>query len=295
MNGLKRAIRDFFGFTRSQTNGFVALNFIVLLALLSEPLTRWLLSFEEKDFAYEQAMLDSLVVRWDDTNKSLHDSLSAKPQLFQFDPNVASLEELQSLGFSKGLAQRISNYRLKGGVFRIKNDLKKMYGMDTIFFHQLVPFILLPDKVEYTRSEYESPKKREKVLFDLNTADTTQLKAIYGIGSVLAKRIVSFRDKLGGFVTANQLKEVYKLDTLVVKRITEASYIDTNFQPRKININAVEVSDLQRHPYMSERVAKAIVAYRFQHGLFTSVDQLKNVKLIDEALYSKVYPYLTIE
>jgi competence protein ComEA len=299
MRGLKKLVRNFFGFNRSQANGFVGLLVILLAILFSEPVYRWWVASRPTDFAREAAQLDSIVnsLEWPtQKSASLAEPDQEKYTLFSFNPNQSTVEELQALGFSKGLAKRIINYREKGGVFRIKSDLKKMYGMDSSFYTTLSPYILLPDKLEPIISEkFPTEKKKSREAFNLNTADTTQLKAIYGIGSVLAKRIITFREKLGGFMQMEQLKEVYKLDSAVIERIEKASFIEENFVPRKVNINSADVKELQGHPYISDKIAKAIVAYRFQHGNFNTVEELKKVHLVDETLFTKIYPYLTIE
>lgn len=299
MRGLKRLVRNFFGFNQSQANGFVGLLVLLALLLFSEPVYRWWIAGQPTDFSREATQLDSIVnkMEWpSQKHASLADPDQERYTLFPFNPNQSTEEELQALGFSKGLSKRIINYREKGGVFRIKTDLKKMYGMDSAFYTTISSYVLLPDKREaFVKEKFVTEKKKPAEAFNLNTADTTQLKALYGIGTVLAKRIITFRDKLGGFTRMEQLKEVYKLDTAVIARIEKASFIAEDFVPRKININLSEVKELDEHPYISEKIAKAIVAYRFQHGKFNSVDELKKVHLVDEALFTKIYPYLTIE
>jgi competence protein ComEA len=296
VKGVRKFIRNFFGFSRAQTNGFVGLLILLALVLFSEPVTRWWISQRPRDFSYEKAILDSLVLRQQlsvaDENR-LPSVNEVRVRFFSFNPNTVTDEELSALGFSKRLAQGLLNYRAKGGVFRVKSDVQKLYGMDSTFYHLLHPHILLPEKSEIFKSETSTTK--EKLTFDLNEADTTQLKGIYGIGSVLAKRIVTYREKLGGYLQTAQLYEIYKLDSAVIDRLIKASFIEEQFTPRKLNINSVDVKTLQAHPYVSEKVAKAIVGYRFQHGNFQTVDDLRKVHLLDDMVFTKIYPYLSIE
>ena len=86
--------------------------------------------------------------------------------------------------------------------------------------------------------------KKAPEKFDLNNADTSQLKKIYGIGDKLSMRILKYRDVLGGFVGMDQLKEVYGLDSLVINRLIENSTIQNEFQPKKININTASEKQL---------------------------------------------------
>lgn len=218
--------------------------------------------------------------------------------LFAFNPNTATAEDLHALGFSAGLTKRVVNYRKAGGQFKTKADLLKLYGMDSSFYEALFPFILLPD--EPLRAATFVPntiptEKRTEIKFDLNRADTTLLKSIYGIGSKLAKRIVTFRESLGGFIYPDQLFEIYGLDSTVVGRLTEASFIQPDFYPRSLNLNEATEAQLETHPYISKRMAKAIVTYRFQHGRYQSIEDLGKIIQMDDAMLTKLKPYLTVD
>jgi competence ComEA-like helix-hairpin-helix protein len=167
--------------------------------------------------------------------------------------------------------------------------------MDSIFYEKLKPFILLPDAIEKKASTYVAFEKMKLAAFDLNTADTTQLKSVYGIGSKLAARIIKYREKLGGFVYINQLYEVYGLDSAVVQKLMSTSFISDVYEPAKININIADEQQLSNHPYLNKKIARAIVAYRFQHGNFVTIDDLRNVRLVEPVTFEKIKVYLSIE
>ncbi|MDH5597966.1 MAG: helix-hairpin-helix domain-containing protein [Cyclobacteriaceae bacterium] len=131
--------------------------------------------------------------------------------------------------------------------------------------------------------------------FNINTADTMDLKQIKGIGSVLANRIVNFRDKLGGFISLNQLYEVYHLDSAVVEKMQKITFIDNNFIPTRIKINLVSEGELAQHPYIVYKMAKLIVVYRNQHGGFKGVEDLYNIQVLDSVLINRIFPYLSFE
>ncbi len=302
VNGLKKTIRNFFGTTRAQTNGFVGLLVIITIAIFSQPLTRWWVSIRPTDFSKDQAELDSLTRLWMVEQKEEQRAEISKKEFayFNFDPNTATKNELISLGFTDKLAARIINYRNKGGRYRVKSDLLKLYGMDSSFYANLVPHILLPEtkeKPSFEKKEFSAREKslKEKAQFNLNEADTLQLEKIYGIGPALAKRIVKYRDKLGGFFTQEQLREVYGLDTAVVKRIISASYLPDPANVKRINLNTTDEKTLAAHPYFGRKIASAIVAYRFQHGNFKSVDDLSRIPLIDKNNLGKLFPYITVD
>ncbi len=298
---LRKLVRNFFGFSRAETNGFLLLLPILLLMLFSEPLYRYWVSSQKQDFTTESNYLDSLVVLLEKQSFELDSIRQSRTQnLFAFNPNEVAKDRLVVLGFSEVLASRIINYRNKGGKFRIKNDLLKMYGMDTALFDDVKPFISLPDSFSMRETVSKkftlSPKKKlEAVRFDINAADTSQLKSIYGIGEKLSLRIIKYRESLGGFIRTEQLKEIFGLDSAVVNRLTAKSFIEKNFQPKKLNLNTATEDELEKHPYLNRKEAKAIVSYRFQHGRLNSVEEIQKIHLLDKAIIDKLMPYLTVE
>lgn len=295
MNRIRIWVRAVLGFSRGESNAFIVLLPLLIIIIFAVPIYRSLIPSPPEDYSSHQRYLDSLVSTWQWEKK---DSITIKSvSLFRFDPNTATLEELKTLGLNASIAQRIINYRSKGGKFIVKNDLRKVYGLDSTWFKGIVAYINLPDtKPELPKFEPRPAEvKKEKVAFDINAADTTQLIALYGIGPKLALRIVKYRDKLGGFIHMDQVKEVYGLDSAIVSRLKEMTFIDRNFVPARLNINQLTEKELAAHPYLNWKIAKAIAAYRFQHGVFKSLDDLGQVKLLDEHTRQRISPYLTLE
>lgn len=287
MRKINSFIRSAFGFSQTETNAFVILLPLMFIVIISEPVYRTYLMYNKPGDLQDTKRLDSLIATWDWSEKKAVDSVT----LFAFDPNKATVDQLTSLGIPSRTAAGIVNYRNKGGKFRVKSDLKKMYGLDTGIYASLVPFILLPDRF---RASQQSPKKNVEK-FDLNLADTTQLKSIYGIGPAIARRIAAYRSSLGGFIMLDQLYEVWGLDSTVVRRLAEKSVIATGFTPDKLPINHCGEQELARHPYIRTKLARAIVNYRFQHGNFGSVDDLRKVIIVDEKAFQRIVPYLTLD
>jgi competence protein ComEA len=299
MERIRRFIRNWLGFSRTETNGFLIFLPILFLLIIATPLYR--ATLQPKGVSkQDEKYLDSLVRQWDLALKS-QDTLST--QLFTFNPNTVSQDELAKLGFDKRLTTRIAGYRSKGGVFRVKADLMKMYGMDSSLYEHLYAYIDLPEvwnkkeKKQAIAVQYVAATSRTKVekkKFDLNLADTMQLKKIYGIGNSLSLRIIKFRDALGGFVSQDQLKDVYGLDSAVVRRLSESTFIIENFQPAKININTADEKTLASHPYIKKNFAKAIIAFRFQHGNFNDTNDITKITAIPPHQAERIVPYLTV-
>lgn len=155
-----------------------------------------------------------------------------------------------------------------------------------------------PERPKYTDTlrRYPAPFKKTApaIIADINSADTTDFIALPGIGSKLANRIVNFREKLGGFYSIDQIAEVYGLQDSVFQKIRPSLQI--NIDPvKKININTATIDELKTHPYIKYAIAKAIIAYRNEHGAFSIIEDVKKIMLIDEALYMRIAPYLSID
>jgi competence ComEA-like helix-hairpin-helix protein len=128
---------------------------------------------------------------------------------------------------------------------------------------------------------------------DINKADSSDFEKLNGIGSVLAKRIVKFRSALGGFVSSEQLKEVYGLSEETYDGIKHQLVVKKG-TAQKINVNADNYKDLSKHPYLRSS-AKAIIAYRKKNGDFKAVGDLKKIESITDSTYRKMEPYLIVE
>jgi competence protein ComEA len=295
MTRLSAWIRSFFGFSRTETNAFLILLPLMVLLIFSEPAYRYWFVRRPRDFSNDKKELDSLMATWKWEESDSVVRMASEEKLFSFDPNLATREELAELGFHHSIANRIVNYRLKGGKFVWKKDLMKIYGMDSVLCKKLLPFIDLPEKSEKPNEDRKFEPKEKPIIkkFDLNTADTSRLIKIHGIGPKLSRRIVIFREKLGGFTSLVQLKEVYGLDSTVIHELVGKSFIDENFRPRLIEINKATERELANHPYINYKLAKAITTYRFQHGLYRTVDELKKIAIIDEVNFQKIKPYLS--
>jgi competence protein ComEA len=236
MDIIKRLIRDVFGFSGREINGFLILLPLSVFVVSVIPVyTRWLAT-QEEDSNYNARKLDSLVAILNAEHKALRGDSARRMRpirqperrLFAFNPNNISVADLKTLGFSEHLSTRIASYRSAGGEFSVKSDLLKIYGIDTAFYKQVYPYIELPEKVEKKEKPLPTGKK-ENVILDLNTADSVQLSTVRGIGPKLAARIIKFRNSLGGFIKHDQLKEVYGLDSTVVDEASKAFFIQKRF------------------------------------------------------------------
>ena len=161
---------------------------------------------------------------------------------FAFDPNTVSLADLQRLGLSERQAESIENYRSKGGRFRSKADFQKMYVVSDTLFARLEPYIEIP-KIE------------------LNAADSTALVSLRGIGPWYARKILEYRDRLGGFVAREQLLEIDGIDRERFDGFADDITVDPS-RIRRLDLWHASDSLLSRHPYLGPKGARSIVRYR---------------------------------
>lgn len=305
MKRLIYLLRSYFGFSRTETNGFFILITLITLSLVAPLFYDHLFRKEEAFIDY--ALLDSLSLLLEQRNAGSAESILASEKKrpykqFRFDPNKATHKDFEELGIPSYIANRIINYRHAGGKFVVKSDLLKIYGFSDSIYHILYTSIDLPEKVlpEKTYSEkstqvkksFHQEKKYTTELIDINTADSLILMKIKGIGPVLSARIIKYRDALGGFVSSEQFHEVYGLLPQVVETLRERTYISDDFSPRKININKEGVQNIARHPYISLPKAKVIYNFRQQHGNYASINDLKQIKLLTDDEILKLEPYI---
>ncbi|CAN5446034.1 helix-hairpin-helix domain-containing protein [soil metagenome] len=305
MRRIKAWVRGFFGFSRRETNAFIILLPLMVIILFSEPVYRHLTTGTPGDHSKEDRELDSLLATLtflkvdsvDSRKKSRNATLPAVIVIpfYSFDPNTITEEEFITLGLSSYLASRIGRYREKGGKFKKKEDLQRIYGMDSAWFKKASPWIRI---VNAPKNPFPI-KTMEKSIYvvethDINSADSTELMKVYGIGPALSKRICTFRDRLGGYISIEQLNEVYGLDTAVLKSLKKKFFVKESFSPQQISINQMKAEEV-RHPYLRRKEVQAIIAFRTQHGNFQSLEQLMEIKILSAEWIEKVRPYLKVE
>lgn len=317
-------LRDYFGMSQREARGFLILLIFSVFCLLAPLLSYFLFDDLPTDTAAtDQQQLDSLLAKMQTSeaarsdrdnyeNRTLADHY-VEPAVrnakrFTFDPNTATVSQLQELGLPDWLAERIGKYRSKGGRFRKKEDLTRIYGFPPGLYQELEPYMVLQGveqkpgaeairedfepRMERTnhKAGYEEHRAERLQPFDINKADTTQLVRLKGIGSKLATRIIKFRDALGGFVSTEQYADIFGLDSLALNELQRLGRIQS--APRKLNINTASAEDLDRHVYLSRRQAEIIVRYREQHGAFSSLDALRPIRVLDPKTIEKLGPYL---
>lgn len=223
-------------------------------------------------------------------------SFKPKGTLFEFDPNTIDESGWKKLGLRDKTISTILNFRNKGGKFRTVEDIGKIWGLFPDEADRLKPYVRIALKNDgLYLNQYKANKNQGRpaiAAIDINAADTSALMALPGIGSKLSARILQFRNKLGGFHSLDQVKETYALHDSVFQKIVPYLKLYTGITV--ININEASIDQLKAHPYIRYHLANAIVQYRMQHGPYQSIEDIKKIMIIDEVIFTKIAPYLSV-
>lgn len=221
--------------------------------------------------------------------------------LFSFNPNTLEQAGWQQLGLSEKVARTIIHYREKGGRFYKPEDLHKIYGLHEEEARRLIPFVRLSGNQPAVPALVASPVSAAATIsssgkhpsaIDINTATPEDWKRFPGIGEVLSKRIVSFRNKAGGFCAVAQVAQTYGIADSVFKAMSPFLTVNMATIP-KLNINTANAFQLQMRPSITAETATAIIRYREEHGFYTTVQNLQTVTGV--TVYQEIFQYLIAE
>jgi DNA uptake protein and related DNA-binding proteins len=237
-----------------------------------------------------------------------------KTELFVFDPNTADSTQLLRLGLQPWQVRNIYKYRAAGGIYREKTDFARLYGLTVKQYRELEPYIRISDdylpastllkheKRSYrdvardsTRQDHASalsnyhyqPKISAGETVVLNTADTTDLKTVPGIGPYYARKIIQYGERLGGYVSVDQLDEIEDFPSEA-----KSYLVIRDAHPQKLNVNKLSLNELKRHPYINFYQARAITDYRRLHGPIHSLQDLRLSKDFPPEAITRLEPYV---
>jgi DNA uptake protein ComE-like DNA-binding protein len=301
-------LRNYFIFHKNERNGIIAILVLILFFTVLTLSFRFHISQAAPDTAEFQKQLDEFLAsaeikqEEDSSQKFIADEIASPSiptaQLFVFNPNTATEEDFVKLGLTKKQATGILNYRNKGGKFRKKEDFAKMYTISKQEYERLEAFILISEEKQeenfYADKKIYEPKVKERILVEINTADSLDLIKVKGIKGYTAMKIIDLREKLGGFHSKEQLREVYKIDSARYSEIEPFITVDA-FAVKKLNINTTTLDELKNHPYIRYNIGNSIISIREQHGRFNSIEGIRKSHLVTEDVFRKIAPYLTIE
>lgn len=305
---MKKLIKEYFTFSQKETivaiiilvvtGIFVALPFYYSNLKAKEPL--------DSSFAIEA---NALIKSYDSINKSdnpensyskkysnnYSSNTSYKLIPFKFDPNKLDENGWHKLGLPEKVVKTILNYRSKGGYFKSAEDIRKIWGLKKEDADILMPYITVEARQNnYQTKNYTSYNKTKLIgKIDINSASVNEFKQLPGLGN-LAYKVFNFREKLGGFISIDQIQETYGITDSIYQVVAPFLTFRTT-EIRKLNINTSTDFELSKHPYISYDVAKAIVIYRNKKGNYNDINEIKKIVFITDLVFQKMAPYLTID
>ncbi|MDR2911994.1 MAG: helix-hairpin-helix domain-containing protein [Alistipes sp.] len=243
------------------------------------------------------------------------------PELFNFDPNTIEYHDLIRLGFERGEALGIIKYRERGKIFEIPEDFAACYQVTESMYRRLQPYIKIgerfrlkpfaprppatPTSTPATRTTIRPNETRTPPpttttsrpntplpLVELNTADSTTLVAVRGIGAITVVRIIEYRTRLGGFAAVEQLAEVAGVTEQNYELMSQQIYVDVS-AIQKIDINFAPAQSLARHPYMRAPSLRKLLKQRQLKGGWRTLAELKNDDIFTPEELTKLGPYLS--
>lgn len=213
----------------------------------------------------------------------------------KFNPNLYTIQDWMYLGLTEKQAKSVLKFGKYG--FYSNEQLSKVFVIPDEVYALIKDSTFYPDKnKDYQKQPFSERRDIDKpkiVLVEINQATEEELVTIKGIGSFFAANIIKQREKLGGFVSKDQLLEVWKFTPEKLSDIE--SFITLNPSlVKKININSATIDELKNHPYIRWHIANSIVKMRMQKGCFHSINDLLESKLITQEILEKIKPYLTL-
>ncbi|MBI2966845.1 MAG: helix-hairpin-helix domain-containing protein [Bacteroidetes bacterium] len=254
---IKQFLRDYFTFNRRERNGILILLLVIFLQIafmLLYPLFR---TEEKIDFSgFEKEVAVWKTALNDSTVEDYIFDTSDFPGRKKYTRHYADNK------FKRFSGERDSAWRQRFAHFNAREDAEEKY-------------------------------ERKKRTVELNSADSLQLVKIPGIGPWYAHYLITYRDKLGGFLHKDQVGEIINFKSPLADSVLSLLTVDTSLVSKK-DINAISVEDLKKHPYFRWNLANAIVQYRNMHGNFRELSDVRKIDLVNDSVFAKIAPYLTI-
>jgi len=307
--------KDFFYFSKGQRTGIIVLIVLIVLVIIANYSLPYFFPVTEKDgsaflsevetFKKSLVSKDSLqkVIRqrqyeerYNKYNKFPSYKKESSYSLFTFDPNNVDSITFVRLGLKSFIASNILKYRSKGGWFKTPADFGKVYGITPEKLKELEPFMTVHEKKQ-TKTDSLFLKRKDKkkdIIVELNSADTTLLMLVTGIGRGYAKGIIRFRQLTGGFVNVDQLTEIYGMRQENFEKILPFCKVNAALI-KKIKVNKASVERLKSHPYLNFYQSKAIYELRRKKGKLNNINELKILSEFSSESLTKIEPYLSFE
>lgn len=195
-----------------------------------------------------------------------------KPTIYPFNPNFITDFKGYKLGMSVAEIDRLLAYRKQNKFVNSAEEFQQVTKISDSLLKAISPYFKFPDwvknKKSYTNSfeKKDFTKSEKKISIDINTASQEDLIKVYGIGEGLSKRILEQKEKLGAFVSMEQMNDIWGLSPEVIENLNKSFHVSSTNSIKKININSASIKELSQFPFFRYNLAKEIVTYRTMNG-----------------------------
>lgn len=259
--------KSYFQFTKSQRSGIIIL--VALCAIFQcfyffiDFNTEKIVSKEKSNWLAYQSDIDSL--------KQLKRDYI--PKIFPYNPNFITDFKGYKLGMSVAEIDRLLNFRKTNRYVNSIQDFQNVTKVSDSLLNSMSPNFKFPDwvnnKKEYKSNYVPFEKKKVKIIIlDINLATKEDLIKVYGVGPAISERILKHKELLGGYVSMEQMSDVWGLSPEVIAKLNENFKVSVIPKLKKVDINNASIKELMLFPYFKFALAKAIVTYRSMHGDF---------------------------
>ena len=292
-------LKSHFTFSKQQRSGILLL-LLLIVALLC---IYWFVAFSEED-TLDISSAEIVAVQKEMDSLRLVEIENKKPKLYPFNPNFITDYKGYTLGMTNGEIDRLLKYRKEGKWINSAADFKRVTEVSDSLLNELSPYFKFPDWVTNPKPKSNfSNNKTDKGFaekpyaqkIDLNKATEEQLQQVSGIGEALSKRIVSYREKLGGFSNDIELNSVYGLNPEVVQRTLNLFTVKTPREITKINVNKASASDIATIPGISFEMARKIWEFRRLREKISTIQELDKIEGMTERKLQLIQLYLSVE
>ncbi len=225
---------------------------------------------------------------------SLHTEINKLEQqhrevkIYPFNPNFISDYKGYKLGMSVEEIDRLQAFCKQNKFVNSAKEFQEVTGVSDSLLNRISPYFKFPDWVKNKKqakkqfvgdANFASFSKKEKIVVkDINAASQEDLMKIYGIGEALSMRILKFKESLGGFVSMEQMKDVWGLSPEVVERLKVSFKVGVVSNFKKIDVNNASIKELAQFPYFKYNLAREIVMYRSMNGDIKNTSDLLKIK-----------------
>ncbi len=274
-------LKSYFLFSKEHRSGIVLLLFLIAITQLGY---YWYVNSDinkNKDFKEDQALL--LVQKEIDSLKQ--QVATRKDTIFPFNPNFITDYKGYKLGLSVAEIDRLHHFRNQNNYVNSPEDFQKVTKVSDELLNKISPYFKFPDwvtnKASRTSEKFHKFLPKEKLAIiqkDINAATREDLIAVYGIGDKLADKILSEKEKVGGFVSMEQFQFMWGISPEASEDLQKRFFVKNTLGIKKIAINDLSMKELAKFPYFNYALAKEIVVFRSMNNGINDIADLTKIK-----------------